>query len=356
MRLRQMVREGQCPCNERDAAKAKHAIEVREAEACLFSAVVADYAKQHLKGLKSGTPKLAMIDRERIPHWGSRNIADITDIDVKRRIQAVKDTGKCESARVLGEIIRALFNWAMEQPEYRLTGRSPCATIKIAKLVGKKIARTRVLSEIEIRALWRAAEWLGYPYGKLVRALLLTALRRNEAARAEWREFNLAAGLWIVPASRMKGAAVSHVVPLTPDIIALLQSLPRVGDGRFVFVGSTGGAIGGFSPFKKKLDDRMLVELQAIAEERGEDPSQVTVEPFTLHDIRRTVRTQLSALAVPVHICERILAHVQTGVIAIYDQHRYTAEKKAALELWHQRLRSIITPSPDNVVPLKSRA
>jgi hypothetical protein len=64
----------------------------------------------------------------------------------------------------------------------------------------------------------------------------------------------------------------------------------------------------------------------------------------------------LSALSIPVHICELILAHAQTGVIAIYDQHRYTAEKREALERWHQRLRNMIDPPPasGNVVSLRA--
>ena len=97
----------------------------------------------------------------------------------------------------------------------------------------------RVLKDYEIAAYWRAAEAMGYPFGKLFQLLLLTALRRNEAANARWGEIDMAAKLWVIPAERMKGGS-AHAVPLTPEISALLESLPRFAGGDFLF-STTGG-------------------------------------------------------------------------------------------------------------------
>ena len=79
---------------------------------------------------------------------------------------------------------------------------------------------------------------MGYPAGPLYRLLVLTGLRLNETADAKWSEFDLRNGAWIVPAARMKGRdgrVADHVVPLTADIAALLESLPRFKSGDFLF-------------------------------------------------------------------------------------------------------------------------
>ena len=71
------------------------------------------------------------------------------------------------------------------------------------------------------------------------------------------------------------------------------------------------------------------------------------------HDLRRTMRTHLSALPIPDVVRELLIAHKQTGIKAVYDQFKYEAEKLHALQLWEQRLRGIVEPkAADNVVAL----
>ena len=88
-------------------------------------------------------------------------------------------------------------------------------------------------------------------WGGFFNSLLLTALRLNEPAKAQWSEFDFNAKLWVIPAERMKGG-FAHAVPLTPEISALLESLPRFRGGDFVF-STTGGEkpINGFGKAKK---------------------------------------------------------------------------------------------------------
>jgi hypothetical protein len=76
---------------------------------------------------------------------------------------------------------------------------------------------------------------------------------------------------------------------------------------------------------------------------------------WTLHDIRRTVRTLLGALPIPSNVCELVIAHAQPGLHRIYDLHRYRSEKARALSLWAGRLQEIIEASRDsgNIVELR---
>ena len=102
-------------------------------------------------------------------------------------------------------MLRAFFNWVIDSGDFNLHV-SPCAKLKPTVLIGPRNVRSRVLKDHEIAAYWHAAEAMGYPFGKLFQLLLLTALRRDEAADARWGEIDMAAKLWVIPAERMKGA------------------------------------------------------------------------------------------------------------------------------------------------------
>jgi hypothetical protein len=72
------------------------------------------------------------------------------------------------------------------------------------------------------------------------------------------------------------------------------------------------------------------------------------------HDLRRTIRSALSALRIPQNVAEAVLGHVPPGIIGTYDTHEYLDEKREALELWAKRLDVIVNPDRvGNVVALR---
>jgi integrase len=81
------------------------------------------------------------------------------------------------------------------------------------------------------------------------------------------------------------------------------------------------------------------------------------VPHWTQHDLRRTLRTELSRAGVRNEVAEMVIAHKRQGVEAVYDLHRFDAEKRAALPAWEERLRAIVgaptgaseTPRPADV-------
>jgi hypothetical protein len=78
---------------------------------------------------------------------------------------------------------------------------------------------------------------------------------------------------------------------------------------------------------------------------------------LTIHDLRRSTRSRLSELKVEERVAERAIGHgSRNGLIRIYDQHEYRDEIRAAFEAWHARLRSLVSPPPPNVVPLRASA
>jgi integrase len=342
------VRRGRDPAAERKAAKQQHAEKGRSA----FAAVVGDYVRNRVIGPDPATPILRTArDVERmlnvfVVQWGKRSIGDISRDDVETFIDKKAKTGPV-AARKLLAILGSFYVWAGHQRIYRKAFTvSPCAGIKPSILIGDIRKRRRVLDDHELRAFVRNVERLRYPYGPVFRLLLLTLLRRNEAGRASWPEFNVTRGEWVIPAERMKGRnakAVPHLVPITAEISALLDSLPRPNDGQFLFSTCAGAKpIATWSKVKEELDERMLRTLKACARKRGGDPDEVSLQNWTIHDIRRTGRSHLSAIAtVSEETREALMAHIVPGVRGTYNVHDYLDEKRAALEAWHLRLRHI---------------
>lgn len=319
--------------------------------ASTFGAVAEDFIKRHAMMKRSGGMTASYIRRELIPAWGAMPMAEITRRDVIALVEAILDRGGDRpapgrrrssggpyAARHTLAIARKLFNWAVGRD---IISVSPCDRVKAAELDGAPIARDRILTDEEVRAVWNAAVQMAYPYGPLLKLLLLTGQRRDEIAGARWGEVDLERALLTIGPGRMK-AKSGHVVPLSPTAVEILRALPRFAAGDFVFSGQTGAKrFSGFSKAKARFD-------RAVGD----------ISPYTLHDLRRTVRTRLAELGISPFIGELVLAHTQKGVHAIYDLHRYTEEKRGALERWERQLLAIVAPEPTapNVVPMPASA
>jgi hypothetical protein len=159
--------------------------------------------------------------------------------------------------------------------------------------------------------------------------------RKSEVAEAQWSEFDVARKIWTIPAERMKADA-AHIVPLSDDALEILKALPSF-DGRDYLFSATFGKkpVNGFSKAKMILDREMLKVL------REGDP-KAELADFVIHDIRRTVRTGLSAIPnISDLVRELVIGHTKPGLHKVYDQHVYLDEKRFALDAWAARLRSI---------------
>ncbi|HUC61639.1 MAG TPA: integrase arm-type DNA-binding domain-containing protein [Alphaproteobacteria bacterium] len=227
-----------------------------------FAAIAADYLAEWVKDLRSGADVRSNFARELLPRFGARPITDITRREIVEFVREVNKRGTPYAARHLLKNIRGLYNWAIAQEIYGIES-SPCDRIKIDALVGPEEERDRTLTHEEIRRLWKATERVGYPFGTMTRLLLLTGQRLSEVAEASWREFDLERALWTIPAERMKADA-AHLVPIPPEALALLQSLPRWSEGDFL-LSTTGGArpCSAFSRAKDILDRCITEDLLA---------------------------------------------------------------------------------------------
>ncbi len=303
-----------------------------------FAAVAEEFIARHVVKLRSGPDVKAAIRRELIGRWGARPITEINRRDIVLALEEIADSGRPYAAHKFFSYASKLFGWAIARGHYGLE-TSPCTGIKTSEIIGKKEPRQRVLNDAEIRAVWTAAESLGYPAAPFIRMLLITGQRLREVAEMRWAEIDLEKALWTIPPERMKGDA-AHAIPLSPIAVEILKILPRF-TGPYVFT-TTGGTrpIGGFSKMKLRIDAAM----------------KETIAPWRFHDARRTMRTGLGALPVPNNVAELCIAHAQPGLHRTYDLHSYRDEKRRAFELWATRLLSIVEPdAPANIFPFAAR-
>ena len=103
-----------------------------------------------------------------------------------------------------------------------------------------------------------------------------------------------------------------------------------------VFPTVTGLKIANWSFLKRRLDDKL-----------GK-----TVQPWRLHDLRRTCRTGLSRLRIAPHVAEAVLGHAAPTIVRTYDVHDLADEKRHALEAWAGYVQRIVNPE-DNVLTMR---
>jgi integrase len=217
----------------------------------------------------------------------------------------------------------AAFSWACREG---LRGDNPAAfTNRFAER-----SRDHVLTDDEIRAVWRATEAVDEPHSAIVRLLMLLGLRRQEIGGLAWAELDLDAGLITLPPARTKNGR-THVIPLPALAIEILEAQPR-GPGEHVF---------GKNGFKSWSRGKALLDQHS------------DVREWRLHDLRRVVSTKLHEdLLQPPHLIEAILGHVQPGVASVYNKSLYLAERRRVLDMWAEHLTAIVERRQSKVVAL----
>jgi len=193
----------------------------------------------------------------------------------------------------------------------------------------KDMARTRILNDDEIRAVWNAADGT---YGAFVRLGLLTAQRREKLATMRWED--IVDGEWCIPTEPREKSTPGCLV-LPDAAMEIINAQPRFASNPYVFAGRGGTNIGGLGKRKLQFDAKLT-----------------GVAPWRLHDLRRTARSLMSRAGVLPHISERVLGHAIEGVEGVYDRHSYRDEKAHALRALAGLIESIVNPA-DNVVALR---
>jgi len=267
----------------------------------------------------------SLLEREFVRAWAQRPVESITRKQIDNVLQGIVQRGSPSAANHALAAVRGMLNWAVDRHYLKA---SPCQGVKPPS---KLRSRDRVLAKDELVRVWLAADKMGWPYGFIVRLLILTGQRRSEVTGMRWAELDLVNRQWNIPAERTK-AGRPHELPLVPAAVDLINKLPKV-HSEYVFPArGSDNSVSGFSKWKDQLDS-----IAGIGEWR-------------IHDLRRTVASGMAELKVPPHIIERVLNHTTGtlgGIAGIYNRFGYLDEMREALTRWTDSLaNSLSSASP----------
>jgi integrase len=334
------------------ARKHRQKVALVEASANSFPAAARDFLDQHAKAKTRGWRETARnlgFDEELEPRkngladrWSDRDVRSLDAHDLfaviaeARKLGTpgleVRNEGPSESrARKLHAALSQLFTWLLR---HRRIESNPITNLHPPSAPA---ARDRVLSDVEVKAFWAAADTLADPFKGVLKLLLITGARLAEIAELRWEEVSEDCSTLTIPGSRIKNRR-PYVVPLpsmAQDIVAAQER-----DGTYVF--STSGGIVPVS-IGSKVKGRL-------------DAAMGDVPPWRLHDLRRTAATGMAEIGIPPHVVEAVLNHVsgfRSGVAGTYNRAAYLPEKTQALERWANQLEAIVTGRPRKVVPIR---
>ncbi len=262
-----------------------------------FAAVAANWIKRHVEpnGLRSAPEIKRLLERHVLPKWGDREFVSIRRSDVAALLDHVEDNHSARQADYVLNVVRSIMNWfAARNDDYM-----PAIARGMRRQNPKAQARTRVLTDPEIRAVWNRAEASG-TFGAIVRFALLTAQRRSKLVTMRWsdlerrgfgrsrnrREKRTPPAAWPCRPQRSLSSRRSHAWVKTPTCSPAAAAVVSMASAR---------ASGGSTP---KLTD---------------------VAPWTIHDLRRTARSLMSRAGVSSEHAERVLGHVIGGVEGVYN-------------------------------------
>jgi hypothetical protein len=357
------------------ANKARHHQEARDPQAQrelertapknLVADVCTEFVNRHAKKNRSWNETERILNRHIIPAWGRRPIEGIKRSEVVALLDGIEDESGAPMATAVLAQVRKMFNWQATRDDNFNT-----PIVKgMARTSPNKMKRNRVLNDDEIRVMWQALDACAPPYRQLVRFLLLTAQRRDEASRSSEDELGAEHSgantfdLWSIPAERYK-TGVPNLVPLSAGALAQIEDLPklkpkaganRVHERAFLFTTTGDRPFSGFSKAKKRLDAEMerILRDRAVASAKK---NEVLLKPWRLHDLRRTAKTLMQRVGVRPDISERVLGHVIAGVEGTYDRYAYLPEKRHALEALEAEIERITVGIETNVFQMRATA
>jgi len=347
------VKQGFDPALEKQE-RIKESVVIREAKALEWTVdrlAKEYYERMILRQYKHPERVQALLTREICTHLGKRLVKDVEPMEIDAMLQAILDRGAPTTANDALRLTKKLFNYAIKRKI--TTGNPASAFTNREDAGGKETARDRALSLSELARLFeamRSTKGFSIQNHHTFKLLLMLTVRKAELTEAKVNEFDLDNQVWRLPATRTK-TGIAIEIPLPDSAVTALRELIRLGCS---------------SPYllpARKAQDRMLPHINentlnvALGKVRQSLPD---LEPFTIHDFRRTARTQLAALGIAPHVAERCLNHKLKGVEATYNHHDYFPERRAALNLWAQVVDACEEgrewlPEGDNVVPIRQK-
>lgn len=282
----------------------------------------------------------ARIEKDIKPTIGNLKVESVTPRHIEALLQSVVKRGAPTMANDVLRWLKRMFNHAIKM---HMITNNPALAFDVDDAGGKEQARKRHLNRDELAKLFLAmktAKGFSVENEISIKLLLALAVRKGELIGAKWNEFNLEEGLWHLPEARTKTSA-AITIPLSSQVVIWLKELKRLLCGSDYVLPA------------RKMQDRMIPHISESTLSVAMSKVEHGLEPFTIHDLRRTAKTLLGSLGVKPHISERCLNHKIKGVEGVYDGYDYFDERKAALQALSDLLEQIENGASMKLFPIK---
>lgn len=318
MEARKAIAQGISPAQEKQREKS------RLAEAQTFGEYTKRWLAEHRMADSTKAMRKTVIDRDILPVFQNRRMAEIGPEDLRALCAKIKGRGAPATAVIAREIVKLVFAYAALHGEKAPNPADEVGPSSIATFVPKD----RALSPSEIRLMHRLLETTAtLPTIRLaLRLVLLTLVRKSELIEATWDEVDFENAVWSIPKSRMK-AGKPHNVYLSQQALDIFIALHTCAAGSKFVLPSRYDADRCMS---KATLNRVT---QVIAEKAKE--SNLPLEPFTVHDLRRTGSTILNELGFNGDWIEKCLAHEDgRSSRGVYNKAEYAEQRRHMLQEW----------------------
>jgi integrase len=244
-----------------------------------------------------------------ITNIGAKPVAAVTRSDVMRLADSLRP-GTAEAVMAIGS---SYYGAAFERGV--VLGNPFKNRLRVT---GGRRVRSRKLGDDEFLKLWQAFAAEGDPALAAFELLAYTGARRREITQMRWAEVDINAATLTLPSERRKTGRHDpepFVLNLHPAAVAAIQRQPVLEGSPFVFWGRRDKAP---FDFQHSVMDRV----------------KPIVPDWRLHDLRRYMRSGLAKLGISQTVAEQCLGHIAGGLVGVYDQHSYLAEKADAWRRW----------------------
>ncbi|WP_246814557.1 tyrosine-type recombinase/integrase [Ferrimonas balearica] len=313
-----------------------------------------DWLKDKAKRVKNPQIPQRLYQKDIAPLIGELSLTRVKPMDIRNLCAKIADSGRPTVANDALSMCKQLFSFGQRIGAIE---HNPALPLKPQDAGGEEKSRTRILSIEELGILFEVLRTNSDTFTRsnylAIALLLCLGVRKGELIGAKWEEFNTEAMTWALPASRSK-TGVGIVIPLAPPVAGWLNELRfRAAGSEYVFPARRASKRRGYIS-----DDTLNHALSKLFGQKVDSKKQpmpnvlgqAGIEHFTVHDLRRTCRSLLSALGTPSHIAERCINHKLKGVEAIYDRYDYLDERRDSLSSLASRLEAIINHNA-NIVP-----
>ncbi|MEW5560644.1 tyrosine-type recombinase/integrase [Enterobacter asburiae] len=331
---KKLLRAGQSPA----AAKRDGIKQIRGAET--FAVYTDTYMKHIMLAASTRAMKQSVIDRDILPALGNKVMAEITTGMVRDLCDRIVDRGGRATAVQAREIISSVYRYANDRGHGFF---NPASAIKPSSIAVFK-PKERSLSPDEIRIFFRSLDTIS-AMGTLklaIKLVLITMVRKSEFTHATWTEINFHKSTWTIPQARMKGGR-EHVIYLPTQAQDLMVGLQMcAGGSEFLLPGRYSVR----KPLSNAALNSVIDRAVKAAADSGEE-----LDPFTVHDLRRTGSTLLHEAGYPSDWIEKALAHEQKGVRAVYNKAEYARQRAYMLQQWADMIDAWIAGEHADLVP-----